>query len=992
MKLTPYHAKYYAYELTKRNSSDNLQKLATSLLDAQVDLNPHQVEAALFSFHSPLSKGAILADEVGLGKTIEAGLVISQKWAERKRKVLIIVPANLRKQWNQELLDKFFLLTVLLETSSFNQEIKKGNSNPFDQKEIVICSYHFARTKEDYIRKINWDLVVIDEAHRLRNVYKPANKIANAIKDAVAHAPKILLTATPLQNSLLELYGLVSVIDDYTFGDIKSFKSQFSRLTNEHDFFHLKERLKHVCIRTLRRQVLEYVKYTNRIAITQEFIPTHDEQKLYDLVSSYLQRNDLFALPPSQRQLMTLILRKLLASSTFAISGTLEALAGKLESTIEQQNQAEETVEETISCNYETFDELKDEWQDGGEETAQPPLKEERKYTPEDIKNMKDEIRDLREFERLAKSITRNSKGDVLLTALKKGFSETEHLGGCKKAIIFTESTRTQAYLKNILENTEYKGKIVLFNGSNNDHKSREIYQHWLKKYEGTDRITGSRTADLRAAIVDYFKEEAIIMIATEAAAEGINLQFCSLVVNYDMPWNPQRIEQRIGRCHRYGQKFDVVVVNFLNKNNAADQRVYQLLDEKFRLFSGVFGASDEVLGSIESGVDFEKRIAQIYQHCRTPEEIQSSFDQLQQELEGQIDDRLKITRQKLLENFDEEVHEKLRVSFRDSKAYVSKYENWLWNITKCFLEPYARFHDAENHFTLIRNPFPEETIHPGPYRLGRDNEDVNIYRIGHPLAQRIIEQYKSLQLQEAELVFDYTNTPAKISILESLIGKSGWLIIDNLTIHSFETEDHIVLCGCTDEGTELNIEQCRRLFSLPATINSLFDSQSNVTIENKPTPESPPGRGLLYSPLGRGLGVGAHARYRMDHIIQKQQAEILQMNAQRNASFLDHEMEKLDIWAEDIKISLEMELKELDRDIKFRKTEAKKILNLEEKVQAHRQIKEMEKKRNAMRLHLYQSQDDVDNKKDLLIEEIEARMKQRIEKTELFTVRWKVI
>jgi len=129
--------------------------------------------------------------------------------------------------------------------------------------------------------------------------------------------------------------------------------------------------------------------------------------------------------------------------------------------------------------------------------------------------------------------------------------------------------------------------------------------------------------------LVEYFRDEAVIMIATEAGAEGINLQFCSLVVNYDLPWNPQRIEQRIGRCHRYGQRHDVVVVNFLNRKNAADQRVYQLLSEKFKLFEGVFGASDEVLGNIESGVDFEKRIAQIYQQCRTEDEIQSAFDAL---------------------------------------------------------------------------------------------------------------------------------------------------------------------------------------------------------------------------------------------------------------------------------------------------------------------------------------------------------------------------
>ncbi|BBO18789.1 conserved hypothetical protein [Candidatus Brocadia pituitae] len=114
-------------------------------------------------------------------------------------------------------------------------------------------------------------------------------------------------------------------------------------------------------------------------------------------------------------------------------------------------------------------------------------------------------------------------------------------------------------------------------------------------------------------------------------------------------------------------------------------------------------------------------------------------------------------------------------------------------------------------------------------------------------------------------------------------------------------------------------------------------------------------------------------------------------MNAERNAGFFDNEMEKLDRWAEDVKSSMEIELKELDKEIKYRKTEAKKILNLEEKVTAHRQIKEMEKKRNTMRLNLYQTQDDVDNKKDQLIEGIEARLKQKMEQTELFTIRWKI-
>lgn len=958
MALTPYHAKYFAYELTRRYSSDSLQKFAASLSDAQVDLNPHQVEAALFAFRSPLSKGAILADEVGLGKTIEAGIVISQKCAERKRRILIIVPSSLRKQWNQELMDKFFLPSILLETKSFNQGIKNGNLNPFQQKDIVICSYHFARAKDVYIKQIDWDLIVIDEAHHLRNVYKNTNKIANSIKVAVANYPKLLLTATPLQNTLMELYGLVSIIDDFTFGDLTSFKSQFARLTNNDNFDDLKERLKPICKRTLRRQVLEYVKYTNRIPITQEFYPSENEQNLYDLVSEYLQRQNLYALPASQRQLMTLILRKLLASSTYAISGTLEALGNKLDAIVINQ-EAAPIFESAITEDFETFDEIKDEWIEEEEAAAE----ESKTYTPEEIKSIKEESKALKEFHALAKSIQKNSKGEVLLTALKAGFAEAEKRGGVKKAVIFTESTRTQKYLENILENTEYSGRIVLFNGSNTDRKSQEIYKSWVEEHHGTDRITGSKSADMRAALVEYFRDEAIIMIATEAGAEGINLQFCSLVVNYDLPWNPQRIEQRIGRCHRYGQRHDVVVVNFLNRKNAADQRVYQLLSEKFKLFEGVFGASDEVLGSIESGVDFEKRIAQIYQQCRTEEEIQSAFDILQKEMEPQIDETMSLTRQRLLENFDEEVHEKLRINLKESREYLSKYENWLWQVTKYYLDPYADFSGDGYSFMLRENPFSSEPIHPGPYRIGKNIADANIYRIGHPLAQRIIEKCKSLPLDSREVVFDYSNTTKRISILEPLVGKAGWLTLTNLTINSFESEDSILFCGITEDGIQLDIEQCQRLFSLSATVAPLLDKEGCGEVEKQ-----------------------------LKQIALKQQAEILQINAERNGGFFDTEMDKLDKWADDVKSSIEIELKELDREIKARKTEAKKILNLEEKVKAQRQIKEMEKKRNELRQNLYQAQDEVDVRKENLINETESRMKQKTETNELFTIKWKIV
>lgn len=959
MNLTPYHAKYFAYDLTRRFASDNVEKLATALADAQVDLNPHQVEAALFAFRSPFSKGAILADEVGLGKTIEAGLLLAQKWAEQKRRLLVILPANLRKQWSQELEEKFHLPSVILEKRTFDDAVSAGNLNPFQQGGIVLCSYQFARTKEAYLRQTPWDLVVIDEAHRLRNVYKPGNKIAASIRDALATYPKVLLTATPFQNSLHELYGLLSIIDEYAFGDFSSFRARFSRPGDDANFAELKARLQPICKRTLRRQVLEYVPYTNRHALVQEFVPTTEEQRLYELVSEYLQRPTLYALPASQRQLVTLILRKLLASSTYAIAGTLERLADRLE----RASQAADSVKpdgEDLSEDWERFDELADEWEepDANGPAAGPAL------SPEQLTALRQEMAQLREFHSLARSILKNSKGEVLLTALRRGFTAAAKAreGGAaaslqQKAVIFTESRRTQEYLFRLLDDTEFKGKVMVFNGTNADPGSRAIYRAWLHRHKNTDRISGSPSADMRAALVDHFRDSAEILIATEVAAEGINLQFCNLVVNYDLPWNPQRVEQRIGRCHRYGQRFDVVVVNFLNKANAADKRVYQLLDEKFRLFSGVFGSSDEVLGAVESGVDFEKRIAAIYHECRTPEQIQFEFDELQRELGGEIAEGQRDAREKLLDNFDYEVVEKVRIQSHD---VLDRFNDRLWHVTRHLLTGFARFEEAGYSFVLHTNPFPGETIHPGPYRMGKAVEDVNTYRVGHPLAQRVLGRAKGLETPPGAVNFDYRGGGKNIAILEPLAGKAGWLSCMALSVNALEPEDYLSFSGISDDGEFLDEAQCRRLFDLPGTLAA--------------TPEAPTG-------LDKALGAALSTR----------RAEIVEALTTRNARWFDTEIDKLDRWSDEWKASLKVQLAETDEALKAAKKAARLAPTLPEKLERQREARALEAKRDEAWRAFDQATRDIEKQKDALLDEISRRLTQTVTETPLFTLRWKL-
>ncbi len=970
--LTPQHAKLYAHELTLRRPSGSMDGIASSLSDikANVQLNPHQIDAALFAFNSPLSRGAILADEVGLGKTIEAGIVLSQKWAERKRRLLIIMPANLRKQWSQELSEKFFLPSIILEKKSWEAQVNAGNFNPFEQDNaVVICSYQFARGKEIFLKKTEWDLVVIDEAHRLRNVYKPNAKISNTLKNALADRRKILLTATPLQNSLMELYGLVSIIDEHLFGDLNSFKAQYGAkgLEAPGSFDELKKRLSPVCQRTLRSQVLEYVSYTNRCAVTQKFEPTNAEQRLYDLVSEYLQDDNLYALPSGQRPLMTLILRRLLASSTYAISGTLDGLARRLQEAVDEIKREEsapvaDAPPADLAENFETVDEIIEEWVDDDEgESGEDGATKKSKLTKEDLPALEKEIERLKEFAELAKSISKNSKGECLSAALAKGFAKTRELNAPEKAIIFTESTRTQLYLKGVLDAAGFAGKIVLFNGTNNDPESNAIYNAWLKKHAGTDRISGSKTADKRAALVEHFRDEAVIMIATEAAAEGINLQFCSLVINYDLPWNPQRIEQRIGRCHRYGQKFDVVVVNFLNTKNHADVRVYELLSEKFNLFSGVFGASDEVIGAIENGIDFEKRIAEIYQKCRTSGEIQLQFNFLQTEMESKIENRMEESRKKLLENFDAAVSEKLLVQGAESKKSLSKFEENFWALTKWYLRDCAEFDEAQKRFTLHRVPaeyLGGDEIPTGNYSFGKSEDGTHLYRTGHPLAGHILDMCQKRELPVTSLVFRRAAGAPAVAALEPLAGKSGWLRVSRIGIETFEKVETLVFAGVADDGTELDQEQCRRLFNFRATEDDSYFSYS-VPAE------------------------------KLEALKNSRKNFLLKDTSARDMKAFEEQMDKLDRWSEDKKTGLKSELRDLEEESKEKKKSARLAATLPERLKLERECKEVEKRRDAAWKKHDEECAAIDKEKERLLDTIEKSLSEKIEEIALFDVRW---
>ena len=945
---TPHQAKYFAHFLT-REGLDEGEGLTQSLSSARVDLNPHQVDAAMFALRSPLSKGVMLADEVGLGKTIEAALVLSQRWWERKRHLLLIVPASLRKQWATELREKFSLPSVILDAKRVKDLAKSGKPNPLGREEgIVILSYEYAARIADQLRSVPWSLVVFDEAHKLRNVYKSAeNSRAAVLRDALAGRQKLLLTATPLQNNLMELYGLVTIIDDTYFGSEQAFRAEFGSASNTAQAL-LGRRLEPICKRTLRRQVQKagLINYTNRLPKTFDFTPDKLETDLYEHMSQYLQRDDTLAVGQNGRHLVTLVLRKILGSSSFAVAATLDKMVTRLGQKL--------AVNEDALEDIDGVEETAEEWREDGDAREAEALEDETDEAIDDIdpEHLKAEIEELTRYRDLAASIQTNAKGKALLDCLPGVLSEIEGKGGQRKAVIFTESVRTQTYLRELLERSGFEGQTVVLNGSNSDKDSAAIYKAWLEKHRGTDVVSGSKTADMKAAIVDAFRNDRTILIATESGAEGINLQFCSLLINYDLPWNPQRVEQRIGRCHRYGQKIDVTVINFMNRKNQAEARIVQLLDQKFRLFEGVFGSSDEVLGAIESGVDIERRILDIVQSCRTNDQINEAFDALQAEFSVEIDEAKTEARNKLLAEMDDKVIARLKFRQGAVSSSLDEFKRTLLTLARAEL-PEARFHaDHVERFDYDGETYPTEWPEA-------DERGWKFFRLADEgLADQIIVRAIHRDLDAAEVAFDYDAYDGKLADVAPYRGKSGWLKVARLKLVTpARTFDELVCAAATDDGEVVNAETSARMLAVPGSVT--------------------------------GAATGAAPETALSKMLEDGQTEIVGRAQERLGDFLNEEEERLDNWRDDARVSYDQQIKGLTKEANEKKKAARAVQNLQEKVELQREASALKRQADDLQHQLYTRLNEINEERERMLDEIAEKLNLTPDMTTLFTIRW---
>lgn len=634
--------------------------------ESDIEPQPHQIDAFVRSIKSLDTGGLVLADEVGLGKTIEAGLTLKYLIKGGAKKIVIAVPNTLRKQWQIELDEKFDIKSEIIDRQALTSEntryVVQRHIDDNDYVLVAITSYYYASQLIKRATNNAWDFVIIDEAHNLRNAFRGAKRYQR-LYEATKNIPKLLLTATPIQNNIGDLYGLISFIDPKIFGDEKLFNMYVANNTYE----PIKDAIKPVVQRTLRRDVGKYLQFKKRTSKTYDFCLSKDEKLLYSLVDKYLKRDVSYGFPnANNRNLLLLVVRKMLASSSKALIETFEVIRTRLYKL--QQGTKSINAQQGFDKFLSYLDE-DDEDEDVLETKEDESLTIRRNAIEEEIGIVDDIIN-------LAERIQVNAKMEKLLEAVEYAFEyqRANHLQ--EKAVIFTESKRTQRYIRQTLIDWGFTdNEIVIFNGDMTDEKSKRIYNNW-KALNYSKKNYGPQI-EFRHAMVDYFQKKGKVFISTDAGSEGLNLQFCNIVINYDLPWNPMKIEQRIGRCHRYGQLHDVLAINFLNTENEADKRVYDILSKKFQLFEGIFGASDKALEILESGNNFEKEIFDIYQTSNSTLEIKRRFDALDKSLDKKRN-RVANTLRTLLETKTaEEKTETFDKAYTDIINYLDEVNYW---------------------------------------------------------------------------------------------------------------------------------------------------------------------------------------------------------------------------------------------------------------------------------------------------------------------------
>jgi Helicase conserved C-terminal domain/SNF2-related domain len=833
-QLHPAQRRYLAEDLVRRRRSDEQRRYAAPQRAARIDANPHQVNAVVFALSRLREGGCILADEVGLGKTIEAGLVIAQLLAEGARRILLIAPKPLLGQWRQELFQLFDL------------EAHEGAARPggFDGVGVFLIGREAAGSEKGELALLTaeaFDLCVVDEAHEVfAGIYKRFNTYGEYEPDS-PHArtagrvrrvllerrvPVLLLTATPIQNTLLELWGLVQYVDPLgtLLGDLPTFREVFCeadhRMVTRGQEQELRSRLQSVLQRTLRREAQEFleVPFVNRQARLFEYSMSPAEKALYDDITSYLLEPGILGFQGSQRQLLLLSFHRLMASSVRALSKSLNRVAARLRSGAAGARSDAARDAGGVAAEIEDAD-FSTAWAEEADEVAVAA-----DSVAVDPEQARTELRRVEGFIQRAEALGSDSKFQALLKALDYVMGRASRGQGAGKLVIFTESLVTQEYLREgLLESRLVSdAEVTLFRGNNDSERAREALRRWREERSEQEGAVPSPDIAVRLALVHEFRTRSKVFISTEAGAKGLNLQFCDTLVNYDLPWNPQRIEQRIGRCHRYGQQHDVTVINFLARDNEAQALTFEILSQKLELFGTVLDASDHVLHQsggpgVEAlatalGPDFEAQLRKVYERARTLEEVSAELRSLRDKVADgrrRFEETRSRTEGVIEQQFDEGVRRRFRHYQEQVPRALAELDGALLTVVLSYLEArglaHARRVTDETEFLDV----PAQSGLPAALRggvsvvLGASKHHVSLHT-NHPLVLAAIDDARQGAWSGRARVTLAADAP---TALVAHSGKAGRLRLLKVAFDGFEAMELLVPVLILEGGEVLDVE-----------------------------------------------------------------------------------------------------------------------------------------------------------------------------------------
>lgn len=835
--------------LLKRNPLD-YQAYVETFRESLIDANPHQIEAIVFALEKLENGGCILADEVGLGKTIEAGLVISQFRAQRRFNILILVPTSLAGQWSSELRGLFQISSRIVTSRDKKKYKQEDLAGIFQEEGVYILGREFASRleKEKVLSRKKWDLIVVDEAHEVfANIYRRFHprtglyKVRSRVSATAANmfylfksTPLMLLTATPIQNNILELWGLSSYIlpeaSKSHLGQFNHFKELFLKNGEVVDekIPELKQRIANFLVRNLRVNAQDFMKYkfTKRDCRTLNFYMGEVEKELYNKISHYFERDDIYAYSTNGlidlkddrragiRNLLKMSYRRRLGSSFFALARSLHGIVERLEKM--KAGEWETVIQDTATDDWENDQEDLEKWgmEAEPEETVIP-------FTPstDDIDHIEREIDEVNGFIAQAEKLEATGKDKSLVTWLKKMFDTPGKFN--EKAVIFTTFTATQQHLLDILEKNGFEDQVLLFSGSraSSDKQRQDLKQallYWEEEIGDTISPSERPTGNIleRTALVHYFKTRKKIFISTEAGAKGLNLQFCNIIINYDLPWNPQRIEQRIGRCHRYGQERDVIVINCINADNETEQHIYNILETKFNLFKSLMGAGDDILGTLSKAINFEKKVHEILNEFNTPEQRRIMLKQLEEEIDEDTkklrDHKLEKTRN-LLDGLDPQVKAKLKSIKEKLPESFSRYDADILNLLRFIALsrdiPFREVNmEEQREYDQVFLEFDSKAYYIGK----RDEEKIRQSQhidLRHPLLSDWITTIQNEMFSgHTAIRLRYSNGPNVSEILRPYEGCGGTWNLYRVGYQGFEYEERLYHIICMDCGQEIKV------------------------------------------------------------------------------------------------------------------------------------------------------------------------------------------